>query len=325
MAPLDILVVSHDHTLGWRGAANALAEAFRRSGASVQRASNGPVPPVRTFMLTDYVEARAARDAAQKAIAAHHPRAVVYCSVTAALLWSEPGVIWLDCLAAENRPGRHGIWQRVLERRRLAEAELVLTMSERSLDPLSGPRPASIVVPVPVDPSGPPAAERDILALTYAGNPDKRRLEFVLDTWRRARRPDETLLVAGLDALPTGVEGVRAAGRLPGDEYRAMLRRTRVFIAAPKREDFGIAPLEALADGCQLVTTPAPGPYPARDIARRLDPRLVADDLTGAVRAAIDDPRPDYGAAAASQLAPFTREAVDRTIAQDVLPRLLGP
>jgi Glycosyl transferases group 1 len=324
VAPLDILVVSHDHTLGWRGAANALAQAFSRGGASVQRASNGPVPAVRTFMLTDYVEARAARDAAIKAIAAHHPRAVVYCSVTAALLWPEPGVIWLDCLAAENRPGRHGIWQRLVERRRLAEAELVLTMSEHSLDPLTGPRPVSIVVPVPVDSSGPPSAERDILALTYAGNPDKRRLEFVLDTWRRARRPGETLLVAGLDTVPAAAEGVQAAGRLPGDEYRALLRRTRVFIAAPKREDFGIAPLEALADGCQLVTTPAPGPYPARDIARRLDPRLVADDLTGAIRAAIDDPRPDYAGAAANQLAPFTREAVDRTIAQDVLPRLLG-
>ena len=324
MAPLDILVVSHDHTLGWRGAANALAQAFSRSGASVQRASNGPVAPVRTFVMTDYVEARAAREAAQKAIAAHHPRAVVYCSITAALLWPEPGVIWLDCLAAENRPGRHGVWQRIVERRRLAEARMVLTMSERSLDPLRSRRPASIVIPVPVEPSGPPAGQRDILALTYAGNPDKRRLDFVLETWQRARRPGETLLVAGLDTLPVRAEGVQAAGRLPADEYRALLRRTRVFIAAPKREDFGIAPLEALADGCQLVSTPAPGPYPARDIARRLDPRLVADDLAGAIRAAIDEPRPDYSSAAVAALAPFTREAVDRTIARDVLPRLLG-
>jgi glycosyltransferase involved in cell wall biosynthesis len=324
VAPLDVLVVSHDHTLGWRAAANALAQAFSRSGASVQRASNGPVAPVRTFVMTDYVEARAARDAAQRAIAAHRPRAVVYCSITAALLWPEPGVIWFDCLAAENRPGRHGLWQRTVERRRLAEARLVLTMSERSLDPLKGRRPASIVVPVPVDPSGPPSEQRDILAVTYAGNPDKRRLEFVLDTWRRARRPGETLLVAGLDSLPFRVQGVEPAGRLPADDYRALLRRARVFIAAPKREDFGIAPLEALADGCQLVTTPAPGPYPARDIARRLDPRLVADDLTAPIRAAIDEPRAEYAAAAAAELEPFTREAVDRTIAHDVLPRLLG-
>jgi hypothetical protein len=110
---------------------------------------------------------------------------------------------------------------------------------------------------------------------------------------------------------------------LPRDDFRALLRRTRVFIAAPKREDFGIAPLEALADGCQLVTTPAPGPYPARDIARRLDPRLVGEELVGPIRCAIDDAQPDYAARAAELLTPFRQDTVDETIAEQVLPRLL--
>lgn len=324
MADIDVLVVSHDGTIGWRAAANELAQAFVRVGASVQRASAGPLSEVRTFALTDYVQARAASDAASRAMAAHRPRAVVYCSMTAALLWPEPGVIWLDCLAAENRPGRHGIWQRVVERRRLAEAKMVLTMSERSLEPLKRSRPESVVIPTPVDPSGPPAEERDVVAMTYVGNPVKRRLDFVLETWERARKPGETLVVAGDSHLSVSGEGLELTGRVSTNEFRALMRRTRVFIAAPVREDFGIAPLEALADGCQLVTTPAPGPYPARDLARRLDPRLVSDDLVGPIRAAIDEPVADYAARAAELLAPFRRAAVDRTISEEVLPRLLA-
>ena len=87
------------------------------------------------------------------------------------------------------------------------------------------------------------------------------------------------------------VEGVRYLGRLAPDEYRGALRRARVYVTAPRREDYGIAQLEALADGCRLVTTPAPGPYAALPLARALDPRLVGDDLAGALRTALDDPR----------------------------------
>ena len=61
---------------------------------------------------------------------------------------------------------------------------------------------------------------------------------------------------------------MRVLGALPSSEFRALLRRARVFVCAPVREDYGIAPLEALADGCMLVTTPATGGYPAFDLAR---------------------------------------------------------
>ncbi len=125
----------------------------------------------------------------------------------------------------------------------------------------------------------------------------------------------------GTDRPPE--DGVEFVGKLAPEEYRALLRRARVFVAAPKREDYGIAPLEALADGCLLVTTPAPGPYPALALARRLDPRLVDDDLVRAIRFALDDPIPGYAARAAELLAPFSRDAVDRIVARDVLPRLL--
>lgn len=310
-----------DSTSGWRSAATELADALSRAGATVVRVAPGPLKRVRTFALTDFVEARAARQACRHAIARHDPDAVIYCSITTSLLWPRPGPIWIDSLAAENRPGRHGVWQRPVERRRIAQAPLILAMSGRALAPLH--TEPDVVVPVPVEPSGPPAPNRDIDAIAYAGNPEKRRLDYILRAWSRARRAEETLVVAGTDRLDR-TDGVHLAGRLPPAEYRALLRRARVFVAAPRREDYGIAALEALADGCLLVTTPAPGPYPALHLAGQLDPRLVANDLAPAIRTALDDAAPAYAQRARELLSPFSRAAVDQTLSQQVLPRLLS-
>ena len=318
-----MLVVSVGATTGWRAAARELSAALERAGASVIMVSTGPTPAVRTFMLTDFVQAQAARRVCAEAIAKHVPASIVYCSMTAALRWPRPGAVWLDSIAAENRPGRHGIWQRVVERRRLVQAPLLLTMADDSLQPLGArPHAPAVTVPVSVEPSGPGSAVRDVDVLAYTGDPVKRRLDFILEAWQRARRHGETLVVAGIERSEA-VPGVRFAGRLAPPEYRALLRRARVFVAAPKREDFGIAPLEALADGCRLVTTPAPGPYPALGLARRLDPRLVSDDLAPALRCALDSPAADYPQRALELLAPFSRAAVDVTVAERVLPRLL--
>src|SRR5207302_4367699 len=165
----DVLVVSIDGTIGWGAAARELAAALRRAGAQVETAGTGPVSEVRTFALTDFVQARAARRAAQRAIAEHDPRAVVYCSITASLLWPRPGAVWLDSLAAENRPGRHGVWQRPVERRRVEQAPLILAMSPRALDPIPAPATPVLVLPAPVEQSG-PFRERDIAAITYTGD-----------------------------------------------------------------------------------------------------------------------------------------------------------
>jgi len=318
----DVLIVSVGATTGWRAAARELGAAFQAAGARTVTVDTGPVPEVRTFMLTDLVQALAARRAAARGIAEHRPRTVVYCSITAALLWPRPGVIWLDALAAENRPGRHGVWQRLVETRRLARAPLLLTMAPDSLAPLRRPSADAVVVPVAVQRSGPPAAVRDLDVVAYAADPVKRRLDFILETWRRARRGEETLVVTGIDRA-SDVPGVRFTGRLAPDEFRALLRRTRVFVAASRREDFGIAQLEALADGAMLVATPAPGSYPALRLARELDPRLVAEDLAPALRAALDDPAPGYADRAAELVIPFSRQAVSTTLTQHVLPRLL--
>jgi hypothetical protein len=325
----EIVIVSVTSTTGWGNAARQLAASLTAAGARVGIAETGSVPEVRTFMATDFVQARAARRTAAAAMVAHRPRALVYCSVTAALLWPVPGAIWLDAIAAENRPGRHGIWQRRLELRRLIAAPLVMTMAPDSLAPIAArDRPATVVVPVAIDRSGTgvPGAVRDIDVLAYAGDPVKRRLAFILDSWRRARRAGEQLVVTGIDRETAGVDapdGVRFTGRLEPTEFRALLRRARVFVTAPRREDFGIAALEALADGAMLVTTPAPGPYPARELARALDPRLVGDDIATALRWALDEPLDDYAQRAAVLVEPFGVSSVSATLRKHVLPRLL--
>ena len=76
------------------------------------------------------------------------------------------------------------------------------------------------------------------------------------------------------------------------------------------------------------MTTAAPGPYAALPLARALDPRLVVEDgddvagLARALRTALDGPLDPARAAAA--LAPFCRAAVDRVVAEELLPRLLA-
>jgi hypothetical protein len=173
-----------------------------------------------------------------------------------------------------------------------------------------------------VEPSGPPEGTRDVAAVTYAADVEKKGLGRVLEAWGRARRGDEELVVAGIEGEP-GRESVRFAGLMSPDEFRALLRRARVYVTAPRREDYGLAQLEALADGAMLVTTEAPGPYAALPIARDLDARLVCDDLAGALRSALDDPRDDYADRARTAMLPYRRGSVDALVQQELLPRLL--
>jgi hypothetical protein len=331
-----VLIVSLGSTSGWKAADEELCESLQRAGANVALAAAQAPKPVRTFMLTDLQWARAARAAALRALRGYSPRATIYSTTTAALLWPAPGAIRFDAPAAGNRPGRHGLWQRPLERGRLRAAPLLLPMSAGALSecPPTAREPGrSVVLPMPVEASGPIDAERDIAAITYAGNPAKKGTARVLAAWRRARERSEELVVAGCeraDLARAGIElgsrpdGVRVVGPLPAGEYRALLRRARVFVCAPRREDYGIAQLEALADGCLLVTAPAPGPYAALSLASELDPRLVGDNLEGPLRSALDDPASDYRQRAQDALSPFRRAAVDRLVAQELLPRLLA-
>lgn len=319
----DILLVSLASTAGLRASDAALADALERAGASVAVVAAPPRRDVRTLALTDYVWAQSARTAATRAIEQHRPRAIIYGAMGAALLWPRPGAIRLDAPMAANRPGRHGLWQRPVERRRVREAPLLIPVSERTLADVPAPHAEAVVVPIAVAPSGPIAGPRDIAAITYAANPQKKGLDRVLDAWARVRGEGEELWIAGT-APQAAVEGVRWVGHLASGDYRALLRRARVFVTAPRQEDYGVAQLEALADGCRLVTTPAPGPYEALPLARELDPRLVSDDLATALRTALDDRHPAYVVHAATLLERFSPASVDRIVAQQLLPRLLA-
>jgi Glycosyl transferases group 1 len=329
---VDVLIVSLGATGGLRTADEELLGSLRRAGASAALVRAELPRTVRTLMFTDLRWALASRRAAVAALRRTPAQAVVYSSTTAALLWPRPGAIRFDAPAAGNRPGRHGLWQRPLERRRLRAAPLLLPWSAGGLREAPELHSANrtLTVPVPVEPSG-PRVIRDLAAFAYVANPAKKGLDRILEAWRLARAPGEQLVVAGAQeselrehgyALPA--DGVRVVPMLPYDDYRALLRRTRVFLCAARREDYGIAQLEALADGCMLVSIPSPGPYVALPIARELDRRLVGEDLARALRSALDDPLPEYAESALRALAPFRRAEVDRQVAEELLPRLLA-
>ena len=133
MPAADVLVVSLGSTVGLRASDAELVAALRRAGASTELAVAEPQRQVRTLALTDLLWARAARRAAQAGLERHRPRAVVYSTGTASLFWPRPGAIRLDATAAANRPGRHGLWQRPLEHKRLAAAPLLVPTSSRAL------------------------------------------------------------------------------------------------------------------------------------------------------------------------------------------------
>jgi glycosyltransferase involved in cell wall biosynthesis len=357
---IDVLLVKLGSTAGLCADEDALECSLRRAGAHVAVVRASHQREVRTLMLTDLRWAYAARRPAKevrKRLKLHPARSVIYSTTTAALLWPMPGAIRFDAPAAANRPGRHGLWQRPLERRRLRQAPLLLPSSagaleeavaavggalntERALvlpapivalEPDEGGAPARPVLDVEVNGHLPDPPERDIAAITYAANPHKKGFDRVLEAWRRVRRPSERLVVVGVtrerlreSGFEVPDEDIDVAGLRDPRDYRALLRRSRVFVCAPRREDYGLAQLEALAEGCHLVTTPAPGAYVALPLARELDPRLVSEDLGAALRDALDVPKGGYAARARELVEPFTAAAVDRIVAEELLPRLLG-
>jgi len=117
---------------------------------------------------------------------------------------------------------------------------------------------------------------------------------------------------------------------MPRESWLYRVAHARLFINASRREDHGLAPLEALAAGTPLVTVPSPGPYEALPIARRLGPALVAAEVSGpalarAMRAgfALDErARSGYSARAAEALAPYRTARVLDVVRREVLPAL---
>jgi glycosyltransferase involved in cell wall biosynthesis len=350
----DVAIVSLGTTLGWRYADEALAGMLESLGCSCEivRVSIGRAGRLRRTMAgVDLVEALAARHAAARVSAS----AIVFSSVTAALLQRPPRVpyaVRFDTLAALSRPGLSGAWQRWREPVVLARARLLLPWSgvaARTADAVIASArggagascPRIVTLPPPIELVA-RSGRRDLTAVAYAADPDKRGLGLLCEAWGRARPPDGMLVVGGIDrdraeawlarADVAEPAGITWAGALSRPDWLAVVGRARVFVNASRYEDWGVAQLEALALGTPLVTVPTPGPNEALELARRLDPRLVApertaDALATAVTAGLslnDAERDVYAAAAQELLVPYRPDAVRSTVAREVIPVLLG-
>ena len=343
----DIVLVSLGTTRGWRVADRVFVDQLEAAGAATAAVGirfgwAGRLR--RAYPVNDLVEAVACRRATNAAVRRHRPRAVVFSTTTAAYLaptLDVPYAVRLDAPATMNRPGLPGLVLHPLERRGLSGARLVLPWSRAARAALPRESAPAIVVPPPVSPSAAPDESRDRVAVGYTPDPKAKGLDLLCAAWSCAAVEGARLRVYGIEPerarrhlRRTGVpvpDGVEWRGLVSPADFRTALRRARVYVGSARWEDFGQAPLEALADGALLATVPSPGPFEALALARQLEAALVAPDLRPeglgrCLRLAFalgDDRVRDYRREASERLAPYRPEAVAATVAGEVVPVLL--
>jgi glycosyltransferase involved in cell wall biosynthesis len=349
--PVDVLLVSPGTTAGWRRVDGELAELLRELGCSTATASADfrIAGRLRRGMLaTDLVEAAAMRRVLTRALRRHRPRAIVYSSPQATML--QPlrrlrgaTAVRFDEPAVSNRRGPGTGVLHALERRSLARVRLLLPLgiepsAEAEMLDVETPM---VALPAAIEVSPEPFRARAPVVLAYAGNPAKKGLELVAAAWSRAGAPSWRLVVTGIAREP-GVRylarhglaeppGVEWTGLLEPRRYRELLESAAVFLSASRHEDYGLAQLEALGSGAALVTIAPTGPYPALDIARAADARLVAAEASAealarpleAALALSDDERAAYARRTAELLRPHSRQELRRRLEERVLPVLL--
>ena len=349
MARPDVLLVSLGTTLGWRRADGLLLGQIERAGASATAVSVriGATDRLRRgYPVNDLVEMYAARRTVRTAVERHEPRGLIVSSTTAAMLLPSlpvPYAVRFDAPARLNRPGRRNAVLHALERRAMRRARLTVPLSVAGADALPEGAARPVIVSPPIDPSGPGDAsrERERLAVAYVSDPKAKGLDVAVAGWAAAAVEGARLEVYGLDPdwarshlRRTGVaepDSVELRGTVRAAEFRERLRHARVFVHGARWEDWGQAPLEALADGALLATVPAGGPYEALRVASGLEGGLVAArvdpaELANAIRAAFElreEQARAYRERAAELLRPYRSEAVQETVANELLPALL--
>lgn len=345
----DLVVVSVGTTPGLRIGDSMLVEMLRDAGASVDPTGVriGAANRLRRgYPINDFVEALAARRALSGALATRpRPRALLFTTTTAALLAGDQGLpyaVRLDSPAVLNRPGPQNAPVWALERRSLARARVVIALGRAGAASLPAGSAPAIVVPVPVESSGETTATRDRdLAVAYVPDPKTKGLELLCSAWAEAAEGSRRLEVFGIGSDIAAAflarrgrtipERVSFRGMVSRKAFRAALRGAHCFVHAAAWEDFGQAPLEALADGALLVTAPAAGPYEALAIARALSGDLVSADFGPSSLAAsittayrfTEDQRAAYQQRAAVTLASYSWGAAVATLRDRVLPALL--
>ncbi len=348
----DVLLVSLGTTLGWRVADEMLLEQVRRAGAStaVVSVGRGAADRLRRgYPLNDLVEMHAARRTVRTAVERHEPRALIVSSTTAAMLLPAlpvPYAVRFDSPARLNRPGVRNAVLHALERRGLGRARITIPFSVAGAEALPDGAARAIVVSPPIDPSAShdsiERARREHVAVAYVPDPKAKGLDVLVAGWAAAAVAGARLEVYGLEPERARAHLRRSdvpepptldlLGTVPADVFRARLRHARAYVAAARWEDWGQAPLEALADGALLATVPSGGPYEGLRLARRLDASLVADEidptaLAPAIRAAFelpDERASAYRDQAAELVRPYRSEAVQETVTRELIPALLG-
>jgi len=340
---VDVLLVSPGTTAGWRRVDDGFAEVLRELGLTVAIATTDfriARHLRRTMAVTDLVEAAAMRRATTRALRRWEPRAIVYSSTQAPMLQPAARIrgagVRFDALTTVNRPGWTNALTHALERRVLRLARVLLPSglsADCRLPTADSGAAAVIALPLPIEPA--PARARRPMAVCYAGNPEKKGLDTIAAAWNRLE-PSLTLVVTGIDAAAgrrflaeqrvAEPDGVEWAGVAAPDRFRELTASAELFVSASRFEDYGLAQLEALADGALLVTTRSEGPYEALPIAEQLDGRLVSNDLTKAIRAAQamrEAERENYRTRARELLKNHSREELKRRVKDQLLPILL--
>ncbi len=354
---VDVMYVVSGTTQGHQRADRALMSALGKVGVNaVMVTGDFSLPwPIkrqvwRSMLTIDLFQAMVLRGAARRGVKRHRPRAILYATSHAAMLQPRRSHgrvgIRFDTPARVSRKGRLFAVEHWLERRQFNRARVLAPWGLTVHPSIAGtlPRGGTVVpLPIPVAPiSDPNASERLPIVVAYAGNAHKKGLDRVVSAWAQVPPGGRRLLITGVDraeavwylreqgiAEPPGIEW---RGKLSPSDHRTLTSRAEIYLAASRYEDYGVAQLEALADGSVLVTTPSPGPFVALPIARELDSRLVADsesaeDLARALRTALemtDAERDAYRRRADGLLRPFSPACLEQRLRDEVLPALLS-
>jgi hypothetical protein len=355
--PIDLLYVASGTTAGLRQADAEMLGALRALGLDVVAVTPSSAEPRllrryvnRSLLTIDAFESFAIRRATAGALRSHIPRAIIYSTTHAAMLapWRaapERVAIRFDTPAQLSRTGAAYRVEHVLERRRFERARLLMPAALHLPADAARTLPAQtpvVPVPIPIELGSEPSGARDPITVFYGGSPEKKGLDVAVQAWTRAAPPERQLVITGIDRerglrhlADRGIAEPPAArwtGMISPARHRALTRRAEVYLAASRYENYGIGPLEALADGAALVTTPSPGPFAALPIARELDHRLVADDDSAAALATAlqtafardKDERVAYRIRARERLREFSHEETSTRLREQVLPLLLG-
>ncbi len=260
-----------------------------------------------------------------------HCHFVVPGGVVAHRLWRRTGLPYVLTAHGSDVPGYNAARFKLMHHmirpvwRRVIENSAAITTPSHFLEGLIR---AYVNVPVHVIPNA--------FSLPDGPAADARRRDRLLVVSRLLERKGVQHFIRALKGLPPGWEAVVAGdgpyldtakriaaevgvdvtflGHVPREELPALYASAKVFVFPSLQENFPMVLLEAMAAGCAVVSSTAPGCLEVvDDAARRVRPGDVAG-LHAAMRGLMEDPDAieDLSARAAARVAVFAPETVAR-------------